>query len=187
MVSVSANNALLPGSVVTKKAMIVIIITTFLFLGLAVDAQAVSVLGAIADIRDILPTLLPSSNSSAEVGPAASIVSSTTNCLSEGIACVSDEDCFNCMEQLDDDDDSDCEGAYYGCDGLWDGMCCAFAQGSAACTDNEALFDVVRECLSCGRAPLSLLKGNRAMCTNKYVSGISKSSRILYSYSSTNT
>ncbi|MEP4438074.1 MAG: hypothetical protein ABJ324_00155, partial [Marinobacter alexandrii] len=150
MVSVSANNALgLPGAMATKKAVIII---TLVVLGLAVDVQA-AVSGSISEIvMSALPSLNPAMGRDSNFSVAPSSTTST-ECLGEALACVSDGDCYDCMEQIDDDS-SDCEDFYYDCDGLWDGLCCVFAQGSATCADNEALFEFVRECSYCGGGSL---------------------------------
>lgn len=152
MVSVSADNALLlSGSVVTKKAIIFI---TFFVLGLALDVQA-AVSGNISEIvRSALPSLnsAVALDSSFSAAPSTSSTSSTV-CLNEAIACFVDENCNDCVEQLDDDV-VDCVDSYYGCDVLWDGLCCIFAQGRATCADNEPLFDLVRECSFCSGGSL---------------------------------
>ncbi|MEP4901919.1 MAG: hypothetical protein ABJX82_08960, partial [Paracoccaceae bacterium] len=100
MVSVSANNALgRPGAMVTKKAVIII---TLVVWGLAVDVQA-AVSGSISEIvMSALPSLNPAvgRDSNFSVAPSNTTL---TECLGEATACVSDGDCYDCMEQIDDD------------------------------------------------------------------------------------
>lgn len=133
MVSVSAKNALLSGSVVTTKKAIVI---TFLVLGLAVNVQA-DVSGSISDL---IPSL-PDSNTSS-VGMA----STSSSCTTEAYACALDGLCMDCLLYEIDTVNTECENIYRNCDQLWDNMCCLVTENNATCAESELLFDALREC-----------------------------------------
>ncbi|MEP2388212.1 hypothetical protein [Hyphomonas sp.] len=141
MVSVFVNNAFY-----TKKAVVII---NFVVLGLAVVVQA-TVSGNISEIvRSALPSLNSAVALDSNFSVAPSSSTSPTLCLSEAMACVLDDSCYDCAMH-EDDDESNCEAMYFDCEELWDELCCTYGQDNATCIDNEPLFDFVGECSNCG-------------------------------------